>query len=202
MMKNLFRTRPPRHLTLPQLNRLSTQSNITPTEVQKWYERFVRCYTSGYVSLNEFEKYIRQVYLHQGLHREQMSKSLMKEIYSTLDINRDQELNFEEFFRFSLLINLGSIEEKLKFILTLYRREREVQFTREEIARLLTTMFKFFDMSKSMEKLDGNIDEIFRSINANQRIGWNTFCTTVLNQLTLFELQPSNPVSENSPGQI
>ena len=202
MMKNLFRTRPPRHLTLPQLNRLSTQSNITPTEVQKWYERFVRCYTSGYVSLNEFEKYIRQVYLYQGLHREQMSKSLMKEIYSTLDINRDQELNFEEFFRFSLLINLGSIEEKLKFILTLYRREREIQFTREEITRLLTTMFKFFDMSKSMERLDGNIDEILRSINANQRIGWNTFCTTVLNQLTLFEFPPSNSVSEDSSGQI
>lgn len=191
MIKNFFRTHPPRHLTLPQLHRLSTESNITPTEVQKWYARFVRCYTSGYVSLNEFEKYIRQVYLHRGLHAEQMSKSLMKEIYSTLDVNRDQELNFEEFFRFSILINLGSMEEKLKFIFSLYHREREVQFTRDEIAKLLTTMFKFFDMNKSMERLNENIEEIFRSNNTDQRIGWKTFSRSVLNQLT-----PSDSISE------
>lgn len=199
MIKNLFRTRPPRQLTLPQINRISSQSNITPIEVEKWYDRFVRCYTSGYVSLQEFQNYIQQVYFHHGnTSREPISKSLIKELFSTLDSNRNQELNFEEFFRFSLLINVGSIEEKLKFILTLYQREKTQHFTREEIVRLFNSMFKLLDMIKFTERLTEKVDIICKSINGNQRISWCTFSTAVLNQSTLFELLLSNQLSENS----
>ena len=198
-MKNLFRARPPRQLTLPQITRLSSQSNIAPIELEKWYERFLRCYTSGYVSLQEFQTYIQQVYLHQGNRsREPISKTLIKELFSTLDSNRDQELNFEEFFRFSLLINVGSIEEKLKFILTLYQRERAHYFTKEEIVRLLSQMFQLLDMIKFAEKLPEKIDEICKSIGCNQRICWKTFSTALLNQPTLVELFLSNQLSDNS----
>ncbi len=179
-------------LTLLQIRKLSSQSNLSPGEIEKWYERFIRCYTSGYVSFKEFHLYITQLYIYHGNQQNQLSKSLVKQLFSNLDLNQDGRLNFEEFFRFNLLVNQSSAEDKLKFILNLYDPRRENRFTQDEIVVILTNMFYILDIPRSTNKLSEKLDYILKSNNLNNRICWNTFSVLLLNHSTLFELLLSN----------
>jgi Ca2+-binding EF-hand superfamily protein len=199
-MKNLFRSRSSsQSLTLLQIQKLSSQSNLSPGEIEKWYEHFIRCYTSGYVSFEEFHMYIKQLSIYHGNQQQsQISKSLVKELFSNLDFNNDRRLNFEEFFRFILLMNQDSVEDKLKFILNLYDPRREIRFTREEIVTILTNMFYILDMSKSINQLPEKLDYIFKSINLNNQICWNTFSVSLFNHSILFQLLLSNHFDPNT----
>ncbi len=116
----------------------------------------------------------------------------MKQLFSNLDLNEDGRLNFEEFFRFNLLVNQSSAEDKLKFILNLYDPRRENRFTQDEIVVILTNMFYILDIPRSTNKLSEKLDYILKSNNLNNRICWNTFSVLLLNHSILFELLLSN----------
>jgi Ca2+-binding EF-hand superfamily protein len=116
----------------------------------------------------------------------------VKQLFSNLDLNEDGRLNFEEFFRFNLLVNQSSAEDKLKFILNLYDPRRENRFTQDEIVVILTNMFYILDIPRSTNKLSEKLDYILKSNNLNNRICWNTFSVLLLNHSILFELLLSN----------
>jgi hypothetical protein len=95
------------------------------------------------------------------------------------------------------LINQGSAEDKLKFILNLYDRQKEIFYTQQEIVNILTNMFTLLNIPTSTNDLSERVDKILTYINLNNRISkkkicWNTFCITVLNHSTSFELLLSN----------
>ncbi|CAF1283672.1 unnamed protein product [Rotaria sordida] len=96
--------------------------NLPSKEIEGWYERFICCYPYGYVSFQEFLIYLKQLNIYRENQQHQLFKSLIEQLFYTLDVNNDKQLNFEEFFQFNLLINQGTDEDKLKLILNLHDR--------------------------------------------------------------------------------
>lgn len=190
-MKSFFRSRLPQRLTLSQVTSLSRQSSLSPGEIEKWYERFILCYTDGYVTYQDFLIHIKQLNIYHGNQQNQLSISMIKQLYSNLDVDKDKQLNFEEFFRFNILINQGSTEDKLKFILNLYDRQKQVYYTQQEISILLTNMFYLLNIPKSSNNLSERLDKILSYISLNnqtKKISWNIFCMSVRNCSTLQEI--------------
>jgi len=190
MIWNLFRTLTPQKLTLPLIENLSLQSNLSPSEIERWYQQFIYCYTYGYVSFNEFVVHIKQLCIYHGNRRSQLSKRFLWQLFSRLDIDRDQKLNFEEFFRFNILINQGNRNEKLIFILTFFKHDENIYFTQEKLIEFFINIFYLLNLSKFVEYLPEKIQKILSSINIDveqKQISWNEFTLCILNHSNLFE---------------
>ncbi|CAF2475494.1 unnamed protein product [Rotaria sp. Silwood2] len=199
-IKNLFRSRLPLQLTLSQITKLSNQFNLSSIEIERWYERFILCYPYGYVSFQEFLIYLKQLNIYRENQEYQLSKSLIKQLFYTLDVNNDKQLNFEEFFQFNLLINQGTNEDKLKLILNLHDRQQNY-YTQKEIVNIFTNMFALLNISKLVNDLSQSINTILTNANMNNKkskICWNTFCIYVLNHSLSLELIFSNHLINES----
>jgi Ca2+-binding EF-hand superfamily protein len=199
-MQYFFRSRLPPQLTVPQKTRLSNQSNLSIEEIQEWYERFTHCYPYGYVSFKEFLIYLKQLNKYNGNQPHQLSKLIIKQLFSKLNLNKDKQLNFEEFFRFNLLINQGSKEDKLKFILNVYDRQRNYYYTQLQTINILTDMFDLLNISISKDDLSRRIDTVLTHLkldNRNSKICWNTFCISVLRLSSFRELLLADSFDEN-----
>ncbi|CAF1136820.1 unnamed protein product [Rotaria sordida] len=195
--KNLFRSRLALQLTLSQITKLSNQFNLSSKEIEGWYERFICCYPYGYVSFQEFLIYLKQLNIYRENQQHQLSKSLIKQLFYTLDINNDKQLNFEEFFQFNLLINQGTDEDKLKLILNLHDRQQNY-YTQQDIVNILTNMFALFNIPTLENNLSQRINTILTYAdmdNKKAKICWNTFCTYVLNNSSSLELLLSNQLN-------
>jgi len=200
-MKNPFRSRLQIQLTLSQINRLSNQSKLLPEEIEQWYERFILCYPYGYVSFDEFVIYLKQLNICNGNEQHQLSKAVVKQLFSTLNFSKTNQLNFDEFFRFNLLINQESEDTKLKFILSLYDRQKKIYYTQQEVIKILINMFDLLNIPTLDNDLNHRIDRILiflYSNNRNTKICWNTFCKSVLNQSSLLKLLLSNDFDNES----
>ncbi|CAF2976881.1 unnamed protein product [Rotaria socialis] len=194
VLRNIFRSHRPSQLTLSQLKQLSNQFNLSAEEIQRWYQRFILCYPYGYVSIQEFLAYLKQLNIDRENQQYQLPKSLIKQLFYTLDLNKDRKLNFEEFFQFNFLINQGTDQDKLKFILTIHDRH-SIYYTRQEIVDILKTLFDLLNISKQTNELSERINMILTSSKMNHnttKICWNTFCTYVLNQSSSFQILLSN----------
>ncbi|CAF0977896.1 unnamed protein product [Rotaria sp. Silwood1] len=199
-IKNIFRSRLPLQLTLSQITKLSNQFNLSSVEIERWYERFILCYPYGYVSFQEFLIYLKQLNIYGQNQQYQLSKSLIKQLFYTLDINNDKQLNFEEFFQFNLLINQGTNEDKLKLILNLHDRQQNY-YTQQKIVNILTNMFAFLNISQLSNGLSQRINTILINANMNNKkskICWNTFCTYILNNSSSLQLLLSNSINNEN----
>ncbi|CAF1105289.1 unnamed protein product [Rotaria magnacalcarata] len=194
VLRNIFRSRRPSQLTLSQLKQLSNQFNLSAEEIQSWYQHFILCYPYGYVSFQEFLVYLKHLNVDRKNQQYQLPKSLIKQLFYTLDLNKDRELNFEEFFQFNFLINQGTDQDKLKFILTIHDRHSSY-YARQEIADILKMLFGLLNISKQTNELSERINMILTSSNMNNnatKICWDTFCTYILNQSSSFQILLSN----------
>ena len=189
-MKSIFRSRLPPPLTSMQISSLSKQSHLESEDIEEWYERFHHCYPRGYLSLKEFFHYLQQ--LNTAKKKDiQPTKSMVKQLFRILDLNEDKQLNFEEFFLFNVLINQGSGKEKLKLILSLYDRNKIKYLTREQLEKVLNSMFELLNIPKPANGLPKTIETILTRANFNNhdtKISWHTFSTCLLNDPSLFQL--------------
>ncbi|CAF1256891.1 unnamed protein product [Rotaria sordida] len=193
-MKRLFRSRLPPALTSTQINSLAKESHVAPEDIKDWYDRFNHCYPRSYLSYKEFISYLEQVNTQNG-NDNHLTKSMVKQLFNVLDLNEDKRLNFEEFFLFNIVINQGSLEDKLKLIFRLYDRDQNKYLTRVQLENILSNMFDLLNLSKSKNGLSQNIDEILTRTNFNNqntKISWHTFSTYVLNDPLLFSILVSN----------
>jgi len=199
-MKSIFRSRLPPPLTSTQIVTLTKQSHLPVEDIEEWYERFNHCYPRGYLSQKEFLTYLKQFNIHNR-NDSHPTKSMVKQLFRVLDLNEDKQLNFEEFFFFNILINQGSIQDKLKLILNLYDRDKKKDLTRQQLENVLINMFDLLNIPKPKNGLSQRINTILTRINFNTqsaKINWHTFSSSVLNNSSLFELLISNDVDENA----
>lgn len=189
-MKRIFRSRVPPALKPEQIHILANESHLTEQEIQEWYERFTHCYPRGYLSYKEFISYLREVNNQNG-NDNQLTNSMVKQLYRVLDLNQDKQLNFEEFFLFNIVINQGSLEDKLRLILALYDREKDKYVTRSQLENILVNMFDLLNISKAKIGLSERLDAILIRTNFNtqdNQISWHTFITYIRNDKSLFAL--------------
>lgn len=191
MMKIFFRPRRlPPQLTLPQITKLSNQFSLSSAEIERWYERFIRCYPYGYISFQEFGMYLKQANIYEVNQQHALPKSLMRQLFSTLDLNDDQELDFEEFFQFTLFINEGTDTDKLKLVLNLCERQ-QTYYKQQEIVNILANLFGLLNIPRWQNDLSERVGTILRYVNMNnnaKKISWNKFCLFVLNHSPSFDL--------------
>ncbi|CAF1105951.1 unnamed protein product [Adineta ricciae] len=199
-MINLFRSRLPPQLMPSQITRLSEQSKLSFEEVQEWHDRFLLCYPYGYVSFEEFHIYLKRLHIYNGNYsyqHEQIPKRIVKQLFYKFKTSGSRRLNFEEFFRCNMLIAEESNEIKLTFLLKLFDQEKKYYYySRKDIHQIFTTMFHLFNISPSNDDLLQRIDTILTRLHlhdSNVKICWNTFCVSILNQSSLFELLISSP---------
>jgi Ca2+-binding EF-hand superfamily protein len=198
-MKRLFRSRLPPSLEPSQLSKLARQSHLPEEDIEEWYERFNHCYPHGRLSYKEFIMYLKQLQTQNG-NDHNPKKSMVKQLFLLLDLDKDKQLNFEEFFLFNILINQGSIEDKLKLILSLYDKDKKKYLTRQQLENVLRNMFDILDIHEPKTGLSKKIDTILTRANFNNqdsKISWHTFSSHVLNDPSLFKLLISNDINGN-----
>jgi len=180
-----FRSRLPPLLTTKEINMLILKSNLTVEDINQWYSRFIHCYPHGYLSEKQFLIYYQQ------LHDEYNLKliPLIKQLFKIFDLNNDQKLDFYEFILFNVLINDGSIDEKIKLIFNLYNKEKEKYFSRYQIKEFLRNMFDLFDIPSSKLNIIQIIDFIYQKNNLkkDQKINWKQFTQDIMNDQALYE---------------
>ena len=193
-MKRLFRSRLPPPLTPTQISTLTREAHLTSEDLAEWYERFNHCYPRGYLSYKEFLNYLQQLNTPKTKNP-RPKPSMLKQLFRTLDLNEDKQLNFDEFILFNTLINRDSSEKKLKLILNLYDREKTKYLTREQLENVLTNMFDLLDIPQPTNGLTRRIDTILTQSNLTDqetKISWHAFRTSVLNDRALFQLLLAN----------
>jgi Ca2+-binding EF-hand superfamily protein len=180
-----FRSRLAPSLTTKEINNLSNKLNLTRKDIEEWYEDFVHCYPHGHLSRRQFVFYYQQL---RDEHSEQF-KPLIKQLFELFDLNKDQKLDFEEFVLLTMLTGNGSIYEKMKLIFTLYDKEKDKSFSRNEIKDLLRSMFDLFDIPSSKSNITEVINIIFQrnNINRDQKIEWNQFSEEIINDQALIQ---------------
>jgi len=180
-----FRSRLPPLLTTKEINMLILKSNLTVEDINQWYSRFIHCYPHGYLSEKQFLIYYQQ------LHDEYNLKliPLIKQLFKIFDLNNDHKLDFYEFILFNVLINDGSIDEKIKLIFNLYNKEKEKYFSRYQIKEFLRNMFDLFDIPSSKLNIIQIIDFIYQKNNLkkDQKINWKQFTQDIMNDQALYE---------------
>ena len=189
-MKSLFRSRLPPPLTLDQVTRLSDECQLPSEQIEEWYERFNHCYPRGYLSQPQFLFYLKQVHTQNGRDYH-LTKAMVKQLFRLLDLNEDKHLNFEEFFLFNILMNQGSVEEKLRLVLSLYDRDKNKYLSRQQLESVLINMFDLLDIPQPAENLSQRLQTLLQRCNftdQNSKISWNTFRTYVLEDASLFQL--------------
>ena len=195
-MKSLFRSRLPPPLQATQISKLARQSRVSEEDIEEWYERFNHCYPRGSLSVKEFIMYLKQIQTQNG-NDNNPTKSMVKRLFHLLDLDKDKQLNFEEFFLFNILINQGLVEDKLRLILSLYDTDKQKYLTRQQLENVLINMFDLLDIPKPTNGLSQKIDTILTRANFNNqngKISWHTFSSHVLNDPSLFELLISNDI--------
>lgn len=200
-MKRVFRSRLRPPLTSSQIETLTSQSHLSSEELEEWYERFYHCYPRGYLSQKEFLTYLQQLQSQNPNtdKKNQLAKPLVKKLYRLLDLNDDKQLNFEEFFLFNILINRGTMQDKLKLVFKIYDRKKNKQISKEELEIALGVMFDIVQLPIPNDGLTGRIDMILNRANfnsADSKISWHTFSTYVLNDSSLFQLLICNETDE------
>lgn len=194
-MKSLFRSRVPTPLESTQINNLARQSHVSEKDIEEWYERFNHCYPRGYLSIKEFMMYLKQIQTNSGNDNNNPKKSMVKRLFHLLDLDKNKQLDFEEFFLFNILMNQGLVEDKLRLILSLYDKDKEKYLTRQQLENVLIDMFDILDIQQPKNGISQKIDTILTRANfntQNAKISWHTFSSHVLNDPSLFELLISN----------
>jgi Ca2+-binding EF-hand superfamily protein len=199
-MKRLFRSRLPVPLTTAQLEHLAKQTNLPFEDIQDSYERFNHCYPRGYLSSDEFLHHLIQFYT-PNRNTKRPKKTLIKQLFRLLDLNENQQLNFDEFFLFNSLITRGSAEEKIRLISRLYDPNKNKYLTRQQLEQVLSTMFDILQIERPPIGLAETIDRILQRTNINQqsnKISWHTFSTYLLEDTSLLQLLLSNEENDDS----
>lgn len=203
-IRNPFRPRRASRLTLSHLRTLSEQFNLSSKDIEIWYEHFILCFPFGYVSFKEFIIYLQQLNISEMNQQDQLSKSLIKQIFYTLDFNKNKQVDFDEFFEFNFLINQGTNEEKLRFLLTIHDH-KPIYYTKSEMLNILKTLFALFNISTQTNGLLERINTVLKQAKIDDdsaKICWDKFCTYVLNHQSSFEFFLSNnPDNENVENQ-
>lgn len=187
----LFRSRLPPPLSTTEVTRLSNLSDWSESDILHWYERFVHCYPSGYLTLNDFGAHLQYITIFQNHHSFQLDNYIIKEIFHRFDKDNDQKLNFEEIFQCHLFIHGESDRMKLKFILQLYHRNKTKYYSRAKVFDTLMNLFDLFNMHGERFEREKKLVTIIYQIEPNDReknkISWTNMCRSMKKEISFFK---------------
>lgn len=182
--KSLFRSKLYKSLIKEDFQNLSLKTNIKCEDIEQCYLRFLNCYPYGYLKRRDFVKYFQEF-------RDEFNselKLLIKELFDLFDLNKDNKLDFIEFFLFNILINDSSIDNKLKLIFQLYNN-KQILFLRNQLKDFLRNLFDLFNIPSSKLNIIYVINIIYKKNNMKkyEKIQWNKFTHEILNDENLLK---------------
>ncbi|CAF4527176.1 unnamed protein product, partial [Didymodactylos carnosus] len=149
---------PPQMLPSNEIERLCSQTELSPEDIEKWYEYFIHCYPKGKLNKKQFISYYQKF----REENKSTSKKIIQNLFRTFDLNNDKKIDFYEFVLANVVSINGSLYEKLKYAFNMYDLDKNKYLDRKEIEHVLRGMFDLLEIPNyDKDDLDKAINIIF-----------------------------------------
>ncbi|RNA21513.1 Kv channel-interacting 2 isoform X7 [Brachionus plicatilis] len=148
------------------IEELVKETRFTRKEIQYMYRGFKQECPSGIVT----EQMFKEIYSHFFPQGE--CSNYARLIFATLDQNSDGTANFEDFLVGLSILSRGTIDEKLRWIFSLYDINKDGKVTKEELLLVITSIYEL--MGKfTKPQFDENaprqhVEVVFKKFNSKQ----------------------------------
>ena len=204
-MKNFLRSRFPPPLTETELNLFSLRSNLSLSEVRDFYERFVHCYPLGYLTIDDFRLYLKEILFRQTQKRIDLDRYLLKNFFRRLDKDQDQRLNFDEFFNGNLFMHQSTDSDRFGYILKLTNREKTKFYSRIQILENYKNLLILFNLSHVERVVYRVIKEIIKDQDHHglaRKMSWTSVCLSIEQKFSIVDYFSTSSTRKVDHSQI
>jgi Ca2+-binding EF-hand superfamily protein len=162
-------------LSLEQIDYLTNETCFNEKEIKMWYRDFRKECPKGGLNRDQF------LQIFTAFHPNGDPSQFASHVFDAFDLNKNGQIEFEEFLRSLSVSTRGKLEERLSWAFSLYDLDRDGFITFEEMATLVGSLYKLMGGNHQSElTAEERVQAIFQAMDVNNdgRISREEFTST------------------------
>lgn len=145
------------------LTDLKNETEFNEREIKEWYNGFLIDYPHGYLTVNEFKDIFTQFYPNGK------SDTFAEHTFRTFDHNNDGQIDFREFLTALSVTSRGTIDEKLKWVYSMYDADGNGYICKKEMLVIVKAIFQMVHVSEQLSEGDAEkrVERIYEKLDKN-----------------------------------
>ncbi|KAL6058532.1 Guanylyl cyclase-activating protein 1 [Balamuthia mandrillaris] len=145
---------------------IKNNTDFDRSEVMDYYKRFVKKYSTGFMTKEEF--------IQENMNARGGTEAMWEELFDAFNTDGDDKIDFKEFVIGLSLVIHGNTEEKLKWAFKLYDLDGNGVLDRNEVVHMFTSVFKARNTLQGRQASSSDLsypekaDDLFNQMDADK----------------------------------